>query len=147
MKKDIFAGIQTFCSEIGEAACLAFCILKIIERIQPPLVKINILASLEECIELGYISYDWDNPTNPDNFYVKNPAGIMEFFIGGKWEYRHEAADYKPELGEYVIYRWERKTPNAVLNHFNLGDWDSIINSKTVALGQIASTRILKRMA
>ncbi len=147
MKRNVFAGIQTFCGEIGESACLTLCILKIIERIEPKAIeKFSVLDILQVCIDNGLIYYNWKDKRDSRNFYVEKPADIMELFVGGEWSYRHEVADYKPKEGEFVIRRWERVTPSGASNHFNLDDWDSIVDSETVRYGKVVSTRVLKRI-
>lgn len=136
-------GVQTFFQEAGEAACYAFCIIKIAEEINPSLGKdINPHRLLLDGIRKKFIYYNFDNQNDNNNFFVSDPAGFLSYLTSRFTTVRHGSSDHIPKKGEYVVQRWERKTPKGTSNHFRLKNWDSLVDSQTVLYGAIASTRI-----
>jgi hypothetical protein len=77
------------------------------------------------------------------DFTVMNAGEIFSYLTGKKWTHTKEGPDYDPKLGELVIYEWYYDP--AGTNHFRLADWDPLENSRTVKLGKIRSTRVLRR--
>lgn len=98
---------------------------------------------LEDCINRGYIYFDFDNYSNIDNFFVKQPHKILEMLTHKKWSVRKESKDYKPKDNEYVIEFWSR---NGIDGHFarTLKGFNSLQNSQNVKSGKITSYRIFK---
>jgi hypothetical protein len=134
------AGIQTFLDEAGDAACYAIDIVKIAERFLCR--EIDVVTALEAGINYGFVHYNWNNPADNDNFFVKQPAELLGFLTSRKWTVRKEMPDYVPQPGELVVQRWERKRTGSTIGHFRLPDWDSLVASQTVRYGELVSLRI-----
>lgn len=145
MEDTIFQGIQTFCSEVGEAACYALSIIKISSlymNLDP-----DVILVLKECINRGYIKYNWNDPNDNDNFYVEYPDKMLTYLTDCRWTCSHVKPDYQPQEGEYVVDRWERISTGNTSAHFRLPDWDSVKDSVTVKKGKIVSRRIFRKVA
>ena len=133
MKPDLttklFDGIQSFCAASGKWSCYAFCVLKIAERFTGH--TYDPLTEIVCAIEKGFVKYNWDNPEDPDNLYVEAPAAWLQNLTGCRWQ-----VEKTPTIptGRWIVEVWN----NA---HFRLPDWDSLIDSKSVATGQITSWR------
>jgi hypothetical protein len=147
VESKLFPEIQTFFQEAGEAACYALCIVKIAEKITGK--AIEPLYALLSGIERKFIYYNWDNPDDPDNFYVKDPEKFLCLFIGKRvtvikveYDLRYPAAS-----NEYIVERWERPTAKMVYSHFRLPDWDSLHDSQTVKYGKLVSLRVFRLAA
>lgn len=144
-------GIQTFLGEIGEAGCYALCLLEIAERVNGR--EYNVVDILEQLIKRSYIYYNYSNPNDNDNFYVKNPAMVMNYLCGGTWKVERQPAEYVPKNNEWVVDRWERNATGVTYGHFNLpaqkgfDQWDSLADSKTVKFGKIASKRVISKVS
>lgn len=141
-------GIQTFCKLIGESGCYALCLIDVAEdylrkvgRLEKPLNVINILF---QAVDKNYISYDWNNPDNPDNFYVKYPGCFLEAMTGKKWEVRKESPWYQCKDNEFKVNRWERVATGTTYAHFDREEFHPLSDSLTVKYGNIKSTRICK---
>jgi hypothetical protein len=145
MKNTLFEGVQSFLSAAGESACYALCIIKIAERVSG-IIK-NPVEALTTGVEGGYIKYNWENPNDPDNFWVSDPAGFLRYLVlnhNFKVTVRKEPAEYCPQPDEYIVQCWERQVTGKTITHFRLPDWDSLLNSQTVKYGRVASLRVFK---
>lgn len=94
-------------------------------------------------IKKGYMSFDFKNYSNPDNFYVVNPSAILDIMTNKKWVVEKRPADYKPGPDEYAIEFWsiDGKTGHfARLNH----NFNSLQKSRNVEKGKIVSYRICR---
>jgi hypothetical protein len=138
-------GIQTFLSEAGEAACYALDIMKIVER-ECLYGGIGVVNALSVGIDQGFIYYNEKDPNDSNNFFVKDPAAFLGMFAPGRWTVEKAGPDYVPARGEYVVERWERVRTGAVIDHFRLPDWDSLVNSQTVKYGKLVSKRVFRRI-
>jgi hypothetical protein len=137
----LFPGVQTFCEEVGEAACYALQLINVCEK---RIVKaLPILDYLKLGITSGKIAYNWNDKTDNNNFFVNDPAGFITLMTGLKCTVRKEGPDYKAKEGEYVINRWERVTTTKTFCHFASDGFDSLVDSQTVKFGKIASTRVV----
>jgi hypothetical protein len=120
-------GIQNVLENAGNYACYYLCLCQLAGS--------------------SYISNDIDYLTGAGllkaDFTVMNAGEIYSFLTGQKWAHTKEGPDYEPKPGELVIY--EYFYDKSGLNHFRLADWDPLENSKTVKLGVIRSTRVLRR--
>lgn len=134
-------GIQTFLSEAGEAACYALCLIDIAEEYSGK--HIDVLDSLFNAVDRGYIHYNADDRNDDNNFFVEYPGLFLEMMTGVKWDVRKEAAFYAPKDGEYCVQRWERKKTGNILSHFQRKDFEPIEDSLTAKYGKIVSQRIL----
>ena len=132
--------IQSFLKSAGEYACYALCLIKTAE--QETGEHIDIVVALESGIERGFIKFNWDDYSDPDNFYLEYADKFLSMLTETVWKLRHLDGEYKPKGNEKVIYRWERKTSGGRISHFRLPEWDSLEKSKTVAEGKIVSTRL-----
>lgn len=147
MKNALFEGVQSFLTAAGESACYALCIIKTAERVTG-VIK-NPLDALVNGIDGGYIKYNWDNPNDPDNFYVSDPAGFFRNLAlsninNFRVTVRKENAGYCPQSNEYIVQCWERQVTGKTITHFRLPDWDGLHNSQTVKYGKVASVRVFK---
>jgi len=143
MESKLFSGIQTFLQEAGEAACYALCIAKIAEKINGKAVEP--IEALREGIERKFIYYNWDNPDDPDNFYVNDAEKFLCLLTGRRAAViKIDGANYRPAPNEHAVERWERPTAKTVYSHFRLADWDPLRDSQTVKYGKLASLRIFK---
>jgi hypothetical protein len=143
MESKSFQGIQTFFQKAGEAACYALCIVKLAEKITGN--SVEPLEALLIGIERKAVYYNWENPDDPDNFFVKDPEAFLSMLTGKRVSVRKEEIFfYQPAPNEYVVQRWERPTPKMIYSHFKLPDWDSLCNSQTVKYGKITSLRIFR---
>lgn len=141
-------GIQTFCQQIGDSGCYALCLIDVAEdylrrvgRLERPL---NVLNILFQAVDKGFISYDWNNEENPDNFYVQYPACFLEAMTGKKWEVRKERAWYQVKDNEFKVNRYERNATGRTIGHFDREEFHPLTDSLTVKYGTIVSTRICK---
>jgi hypothetical protein len=146
MESKLFPEIQTFFQEAGEAACYALCIAKIAEKITgKPIEPVDAMLI---GIKWESIYYNWDNPDDPDNFYVKYPDKFLSLLTGRLATVRKiDDVNYRPASNEYIVERWERPTPKMIYSHFRLPDWDSLHNSQTVKYGKLVSLRVFRLTA
>ena len=137
------AGIQTFLSEAGDAACYALDIVQIASRHIGR--DIDPIYALDRGIAARMIHYSWANPDDNDNFFVTDPAGLLTLLTGDVWTVEKVGPDYVASVGEHVVERWERQVTGSTIGHFRLPDWDSLVDSKTVRFGAIVSKRVFRR--
>ena len=134
-------GVQTFCQEIGEAACYALQLIYVAEKRTGK--SFRLIETLDTLIECGYIYYNRQNQNDNKNFYVSNPEACISYLTGQKCTVVHSDADYKAKENEYVIERWERETTKGKYGHFRSAEWDSLADSQTVKYGTKVSTRVV----
>jgi hypothetical protein len=139
------AGIQTFLQEAGEAACYALSIIKIAEEARG--TELPCVESLLRGVDRGYIAYNWTDPTDNDNFYVRDPAGFLSDLTGRDCTVRvidlpHEVAAWRPADNEYTVQCWQREKTGYVVTHFRRPTWDSLLSSATVRQGRLVSLRV-----
>jgi hypothetical protein len=83
--------------------------------------------------------------------FVVAPDVLLTDLTGKKWTVRKEPVEYQPNLGEVVIYRYERVDGMKTWAHFVLAgedksvEYDPYGKSLTVANGHLASKRIFRR--
>lgn len=143
----LFSGIQTFLAEAGENACYTLCLIDVaLEYFQAHKIdkELDIVSEIKTAVQKKYISYNWTDKNDNNNFYVQYPALFLEQLTGKKWIVRHDIAFYKPEKNEYVINRYERQKTGYVTGHFEREDFKPICDSLTVRYGQLKSTRVCK---
>lgn len=97
-------------------------------------------------IHAAYITFNFADYTNGDNFYVQNPTGFLKLLTGKKWVVRKEDGDYKLKKGEYAINFWAKTAANAEkgVGHFDTETYHTLQNSQTIAKGKIYSKRVFK---
>lgn len=129
---------QSICKALGDTGCYYLCLLKLVGRHDEAIMLYR------QAVALGAIEPDC---------YVKNPALVLASASHGKWNVRHEGADYRCKNGEHEILRFERKTTTTTYAHFVVGDgsghvlYDPLDNSATVAQGKLVSKRIVSSIA
>lgn len=133
-------GVQSFMRSAGDTACYALCIVRIAELDTNR--DIDPVRAMIKGIKDEYISFDWEDMSNGWNFFIRQPARFLKMMTGKQWDVRHDTADYRGFLGEYVVQRWERQTTDGIFSHFRLPQWDPLISSNTVRYGQLVSTRV-----
>ena len=138
------AGIQSFFEAAGENACYAFCIGKLAEQFLAK--ELDPLKLLLDGIERGYIAYKWLQPHDANNFFVLGPDSFLSYLTGIHWTVTKESPSYQPKPGELVVNYWEYSSTGRVIGHFALPNWNSLIDSQTVAKGQIVSKRVFRRV-
>lgn len=109
--------------------------------------KIDIVNTAEEVIKKGYMTFNWSNYDDSDNFYIRDPLQILEHLTGKKWTGGKVSAPYTPKKDEYAIEYWSRD--NGKTGHFAMMDKDfnSIVSSRSVNEGKIISYRVFKVVA
>jgi hypothetical protein len=122
-------GVQNVLENAGKYACYFLCLCRLA-------VTGYDSDTVETLMDRGLLKND---------FTVMNAGEIFSYLTGKKWTHTREGADYKPKPGELVIYEWYYDP--AGTNHFRLADWDPLESSRTVKLGRIRSTRVLRRVA
>lgn len=142
-------GVQTLLAELGEAACLALCIC---ELGKPGLSEAEAVGLILEGIARGYIDYDENDRSNPNNCFVRNRDAFMEMVSGQKgWASTKEGSGYKAKPGEKLIecWNWEEKAAGRTIvhQHFRLPGWDPIKDARTVRYGRLESYRVFRRAA
>lgn len=143
MEKHLRDGIQQFMGEAYEAACCALCLVDIACEYTGK--EIDVLDALYKACDKGYIYFNDKNLNDNSNFYVQYPALFLEQMTGKKWEYRHEAATYKPLKGEYIMQRYERRKTGYTIGHFQRdGIFEPVRGSLTVQYGNLVSTRVCR---
>lgn len=82
-----------------------------------------------------------------EDCFILDAGAILELFLVGEWDVRHERADYKTGPSELEILKFELGDKG----HFVVGDgrgavaWDPYGMSRTVKSGTLASKRIARR--
>ena len=141
-------GVQRLLSEIGEAGCLALCIVQLARPEASEGAAVDVLI---EAIRRGFVSYDASRPEHPDNLFVRDRDGLFALASGESgWRSRTEGASYRAKGGERVIEAWEweemREHGARVLRgHFRLPGWDPLPGSRTVAKGRLAGYRVFAK--
>lgn len=134
------SGIQTILAEAGESACYALCIIKIAERYLKK--EIGACDGILLAIDAGFLHYNFSDPNDNDNFFVKKPTEFLEAMTGVKWTVERTEPGYTPLPGRYIVQRWERVKTGNIIAHFRLPDWDPLYSSMTVKYGKVASLRV-----
>jgi hypothetical protein len=143
METKLFAGIQTFFQEAGQAACYALSIIKIAERITGQII--DPFAALVDGIEKRHIRYNWNNQDDGDNFFVADPAALLSALTGRPVTVRKKTnINRGPAPREYIVQCWERQAVGKTITHFRLPDWDSLKDSLTVKNGRVTSLRVFR---
>jgi hypothetical protein len=120
-------GIQNVLENAGKYACYYLCLCELAGTWFDS-------AAVQSCKDMGFLKED---------FTVLNAGKIFSYLKGEKWTHTKEGPDYDPKPGELVIY--EYFYDKSGLNHFRLADWDPLESSQTVKLGNLRSTRVLRR--
>lgn len=138
---------ESFYKSTGTYACYFFCLMKLAEEYTGFDFDINStiqICSLHRASNgKQWLTFNWDNPDDPDNFDVNAPDEILRLLTGTKWSVSYEDANYKAKKNELVVECWYNKTTG--LNHFRLKDWDPLFKSVTVRDGCIKSYRVFRR--
>ncbi len=128
---------QEICRALGESGCYFLCLLHLVKS------DYGALTLYQLALDKKYIDAD---------FYVQDPAALLQLAAGGKWDVRHESSNYMPAGSEQEILRYERKATTTTYAHFVIGDgigrvaYDPLGESRTVAEGKLISKRIVKRV-
>ena len=135
--------IQSLYLSAGNYGCYLFCLINVAEEYLGSSFIVEDV--IEQCIDKGFIKFNKLNYNDPDNFYVKEPARVLEYLTGVKWDVRKVYdIDYKKETGEYIIEFWSKD--NGATGHFariNRG-YNSLQKSYSVDKGKIHSLRVCK---
>lgn len=139
--------IESFYLSIGKYSCYFDCLVRIAEmelkkrglEVQYDHNTVVQLCALHKKDGKQYITFNWDDYSDTDNFNVNYAAEILNLLTGLKWGYmRKDSADYKPKPNEYDIRRWN----NNGQHHFNMDDYDPLQKSLTVKNGKIDGHRV-----
>lgn len=137
-------GIQTLLQEAGESGCYFFCLVHVAERFLQK--SIDVVELMNKGIEKGAVLYNKHDANDNDNFFIQNPELLLKLATGAKWTVRYESKDYKADVHEFVINRWERKATGKTYAHFDTSDFHPIAinHCNTILYGAIVSTRVCK---
>lgn len=132
---------QSFCKSIGKYGCYLLCLIHVAEReLNTSFNKIEVIT---RCIEKGYVVFNYSNYDDVDNFFVKEPAKILNMLTGKCWEVRWEGAKYKALENEYAIENWSKTSKTGHFCITKLG-FNSLQSSENVRLGKIINYRVCK---
>ena len=134
-------GMQNLAYSLGQAGCYTLCLLDVAEEYTGK--PIDIIAAITEAIQRGYIFYNWENWSDKDNFYVRQPALFLEMLTKKKWLVCKDIAGRdKIKDNEYIIRRYEYVQTGRTQGHFERDVFKPYINAKIVRLGEEVSTRV-----
>lgn len=150
--KYLVDGIQNFYLEVGEAACFAFCLLDVGKEFNEknqPYKKFDVTETLyNACSDTSVSSiiyYNKNNGNDNNNFFVQDPAKLLQEVTGRKWDVRKVYdLSYKPAPGEYIIMYYEREKTGSVIGHFDRDNFHPWKDSATVKYGKLKSIRVCK---
>jgi hypothetical protein len=120
-------GVQNVLENAGKWACYLLCLFRLAGKPYDS-------DSVEALTDKGLLQKD---------FTVRNAGAIFSYLTGQKWAHTKEGPGYQVKPGELMIYEWYYEPANT--NHFRLADWDPLESSRTVNLGKVRSTRVLRR--
>lgn len=137
---------QSFFKSAGESACYALQIAHVAGLARG--LDWNPADALEIAVNKGFVDFNRADYSDPNNFFVRDPAGLMSALAGGKWEVRFEGADYEPKPGEYAVEFWAKAPGDAAIGrgHFDRPDYHTLQRSETTRVGRCYSKRIFKRI-
>lgn len=119
------------------------CILDIAEEITKK--EINIIDAIQIVINKGWVIFNKQDMTDADNFYVRFPDKILQFFTGKKWEVSKEPATYELKEKEYAVEFWSVDGKNGHFARIYKG-FNSLQKSNSVNNGKIISYRIFREV-
>lgn len=128
---------QSICAMLGEYGCYFLSLLHLVKS------DYGALTLYQLALDKKYIDADC---------YIRDPAALLQLAAGGKWNVRHESAEYLTTKNEQEILRFERKATGTTYAHFVTGDgfgnvvYDPLGDSRTVTEGQLISKRIIRRI-
>ena len=134
---------QSFCKAIGENACYALCIIDIAEKITKK--KFEIISTLENAINRGYIDFDFNDYNDDDNFFVRKPDAFLSWLVGRKFSVTYEEPTYSIKKGDYAVEFW---SINGKAGHFarTKDGFNSLDYSVNVSKGKIYSYRVFREV-
>ena len=139
-------GIQKLLQSAGNSGCYALCLIDVAEEyFENKQIdrKIDVVRAFDEAIDRKYIYFNRKDPSDSDNFYVRQPGLFLEMLTGKKWLVTHDMADRQVKNeNEYIIRRYERKMTGHTYGHFERDIFKPIVNSLTVTNGEEVSTRV-----
>ncbi len=135
---------QSLCKAIGNYACYLLCLIHVAEEYTK--TTFNKIEVICKCIEKGYVNFNLKNYDDDNNFFVREPAKILNMLTGKTWEVRWEGANYIPKLGEYAIENWSKTNKTGHFAMVKIG-FNSLQRSKNVSEGKIINYRICKVVA
>lgn len=119
------------------------CILDIAEEITRK--KLDKIKAIEAVIKKSYVTFNKDDMTDTDNFYVRSPGKILEMFTNKKWEVTKEPGYYKVKDNEYAVEFWSIDGKNGHFARMYKG-FNSLQKSNSVNKGKIISYRIFREV-
>lgn len=141
---------QSFFLSLGKGGCYFFCLCDVARQYLKDkgcvLDSVDYLATAHKAIDAGYITFDMKNFASGDNFFIKNPVGILEMLTGVKWSVALKNKDYIPTPQDYIVEYWSRD--NGKTGHFARTKQPTHFNplqySTNVAEGSIFSYRVFR---
>ena len=129
------AGIQnTLLKQLYESSCYFLSIIHIAEK-NSPYLSVDVIRFAIECIDNKWLKTDF-TVIRPDKILGRLlDKEVSVISVSRKEKDLLQTMEYKA-----VVNCWYN--PKTGLYHFNCGDWDSLINSKTVKEGYIISYRV-----
>lgn len=137
--------IQSFYESLGKYGCYYLLLLQIGQR---ELTANDLFFLSCQFHENNFLHFNKNNLADTENFFVKNPAKILEVLTGKKYTVRKEPATYEPKENETEIlfYALNQKNADKGIGHFRMKEYDTLQNSNTVKKGKVYSKRIIKEI-
>lgn len=134
---------QSLCLSIGNYSCYLLCLFNIAEEYLKTEFSVDKIFSYIACFtKQGYIYFNTSNYKDENNFYVKDPCGILRELTGVDWSV--EKVTKKP-VEKYYIEQW---SVNGKTGHFArvYKGFNSLQSSNCVNNGKIISYRVFKEV-
>jgi hypothetical protein len=140
-------GIQQFLQECGESACYALSLISVAQEYLESIkssVCLDIVKSLYDACDVGYIYFNPNNFEDNDNLFVKNPELFLKQMTNKIWTItKNEDINYQKKDNEYLVQRYERIKTGSIIAHFQRDTiFYPIKDSLTVKYGKLVSLRI-----
>lgn len=124
--------IQQILKALGDGGCYFLCILRHFGQ------EDEAVRWYKKAVGLRMMDLDC---------FIKRPEQIAGFLSKKRWSVRHEGPEYQAGPREWLIERYERKTPVGAFAHFVLPDWDPLGQSLTRTQGTLVSKRVFKEIS
>lgn len=130
---------------MGANGCYFICLCKLGEEITKN--EVDYLRIAEKAINHGYIDFNKKDFEDKNNFYVRQPWGVLELITGESWNVRKEVGIYDAKDNEYEVWFWATSQTNADkgIGHFTTVNDNLLQKSITVKKGKVYSKRIFTR--
>lgn len=134
---------QSFAKSMSKYGCYFFCLIDIATEITNR--SYDPMSIALECINLGYIDFNPNNYDDTDNFFIRNPCGVLNVLTHRRFSVSKQNATYSPKRDEYVVIRYiiDGKVTDG---HFVRKHFDPIQGSVHKKYGKVESYRVFKEI-